>query len=140
MEIFWYRGKKTQRFSGYWMCEFQLKRMECLALDFVKKRMIEKITGKRATNVFHMHTDLMCTAGIQMKFYQGIAVADCKPFIMRHCSFSFFEVYFSGNYRVVHSCDRRGNCTLLRRDSVSEREISAPDLALFHLGGEKRAA
>lgn len=113
------------------MGKFQLKGVKSLPADPVKIRMVEKISGKRASDIFHMDTDLMRSSGIQMKFHKGISIIDIQPFIMGDSGFSMLKIYFSGNYRIIHSGDRCGNSTFFRRNPVCERKISAPDLTIW---------
>lgn len=137
LEIFRYRGQKTQSFFCDGVAEFQLKRVECLPADPVKNRMIKEISGERTADVFHMDTDLMCTSRVQMKFHKRIAVTDSKAFIMSYRSFSMLPVYFSGDNGVIHSCNGRGNGSSFRWNSICKSQVSAADLALFHLSRQK---
>ena len=49
------------------MDKFQSIRVEWLAADIAVVRIIEKITGKRMTDIAHMDPDLMSPAGIQFQ-------------------------------------------------------------------------
>ena len=49
------------------MDKFQSIRVEWLAADIAVVRIIEKITGKRMTDIAHMDPDLMSPAGIQLQ-------------------------------------------------------------------------
>ena len=132
-------GARKRRVFCDGVAEFQLKRVERLPADPVKNRMIKEISGERTADVFHMDTDLMCTSRVQMKFHKRIAVTDSKAFIMSYRSFSMLPVYFSGDNGVIHSCNGRGNGSSFRWNSICKSQVSAADLALFHLSRQKCA-
>ena len=136
-EILRHRCQETHRLPGDGMSKFQLEGMQGLASDPVKNRMIKEISGERTADVFHMDTDLMCTSRVQMKFHKRIAVTDSKAFIMSYRSFSMLPVYFSGDNGVIHSCNGRGNGSSFRWNSICKSQVSAADLALFHLSRQK---
>ena len=72
--------------------------MKRLPLNPPVIRMIQIITRKRMTNIFHMHPDLMRPPGFQMKLCQRIISANRQPFIMRHRRLPGFKIHFPGDH------------------------------------------
>ena len=69
------RSRKKQRYLRDRMGKCKFARMQCYAVDAGIIRIVQIIPKKRMAQILHMHTNLMGSAGFQLKFHERTILA-----------------------------------------------------------------
>ena len=109
-----HRRCECQLFSTDGMLKGHFIGVECLTVNPAHIRVIQIIADERITNIFHMNTNLMGTAGFQMKRKQAVPIFTFLDLVMRNGRLTIFKINGSFNNGAGFSAKRRSDCSAVR--------------------------
>ena len=103
-------------------------------------RMVEVISQKRITQIFHVNPDLMGASGFQVQLHQRKMVSRVQTFKMGDCFRAGLKIDLPLKNGVRFSGDGSADCAFRGADSLDQSQVGAPDPAFLYSRGQKGSA
>ena len=121
------------RDTGAGMFKFQLPGMQRLSGKTAVILVVEKITRKGMSDVFHVDADLMGASRFQAKLCERIAVPECETSKMCDCFFAGFIIDLPLNGGIGTAPDRSTDGSAFGKSAGHDGQIRTVNLPADHL-------